>query len=286
MLLLCIVFSGLNVLKFSVYAQPLTPDSLYPGQTPPGIIRKIFNLIANPGNSAVGKLAISPDGKAFYYQATNSSRTSSKLKYYGFFNNKWNGSVDLLHGFLCLSPSPYGHFLYFEDINYNDCWISDQPGTARNPPVRFFGKSNVHSLNVPNSGKFYLSSNPAGGQGQREMCKLNVENIDTSLPGLGLPVKSGTSGGGFFVARDGAFMIFMSNRSGGSGTAGLTISYSKSDNTLTNPKITGPSVNTSVDDFRLCITTGNKYLIYERDYAIPGSMYRVRVDQLIDSNPA
>jgi hypothetical protein len=50
-------------------AQPIPPDSLYLGQTPPGNVRAIFNLAADPGYSAVEKIAISPDGKYLFYES-------------------------------------------------------------------------------------------------------------------------------------------------------------------------------------------------------------------------
>ena len=48
-------------------SQPIPPDSLYLGQTPPGNMRKTFNLTADPGNYAVKKIAISPDGNCMYF---------------------------------------------------------------------------------------------------------------------------------------------------------------------------------------------------------------------------
>ncbi len=265
------------------FAQPIPVDSLYLGQTPPGIVRKIFNLAADPGYYAVEKIAISPDGTEIYYEETNSSWTSYKFKYYKYFNNNWNGPVDLFNGFYCLSLSPDGNFMYFENNNYNDCWISHKQGTAWDPPVRFLENFNVHSLNVTNPGNYYLSSNPAGGLGQRDICKLNLENSDTSLVGLGLPVNSGANEGDFFISNDESFMIFMSNRPGGYGSADLYISYSKPDDSWTNPKNLGPFVNTSSDDFGPYVTTDNIYLFYESGYTSPSSIYWVRVDQLIDS---
>jgi hypothetical protein len=110
-----------------------------------------------------------------------------------------------------------------------------------------------------------------------------VEISDTSLVGLGLPVNSGANEGDFFISNDESFMIFMSNRPGGYGSADLYISYSKPDDSWTNPKNLGPFVNTSGDDFGPYVTTDNKYLFYESGYTSPSSIYWLRVDQLIDS---
>ena len=262
----------------------LVPDSAaYLGQTPPGTVRKIFNLATDPGYTAVEKVAVSPDGSEIYYEETNSSWTSFRFKYYRYSNNTWNGPYDLFTGLYCLSMSPDGNSLYFENNNYNDGWISQRQGSNWGSPARFLQSFHVHSLNATTAGNYYMSSNPAGCLGQRDICKLIIENSDTSLAGLGLPVNSAANEGDFFIAHDESFMIVMSNRSGGFGITDLYISYKKSDGTWTNPKNLGPSVNTATDDFGPYVTADNKYLFYESGYSGPSSIYWVKVDGLIDS---
>ncbi len=266
-----------------VTSQPIPPDSLYLGQTPPGNTRKIFNLTVDPGYYAVEKIAVSPDGKEIYYEETNSSWTSFKIKYYKYYNDHWNAPVNLFTGFYCLSISPDGNHLYFENNNYTDGWVSERQGTTWNPPARFLKTFNVHSLNVTNPGNYYLSSYPEGCLGQRDICRLIIENSDTSLVGLGLPINSSANEGDFFISNDESFMIVMSNRPGGYGSTDLYLSYRKSNGNWTNPKNLGPSVNTSTDDFGPYITADAKYLFYESGYVSTGSIYWIQIDQLIDS---
>jgi len=275
----------LLVFGFIAISQPIPPDSLYLGQIPPGNYRKIFSLDVDPGYYAVEKIAVSPDGKEIYYEETNSNWTSYKFKYYKYYNNHWNEPVNLFAGFYCLSLSPDGNFMYFENNNYNDSWISARLDTIWNMPSRFLSNFNVHSLNFTNLSNYYLSSNPAGGLGQRDLCKLIVEDSDSSLVGLGLPVNTSANEGDFFISNDESFIIIMSNRSGGFGSADLYISYRKSyeDDTWTNPKNLGTSINTGSDDFSPYVTSDNKYLFYESGYSSPGSIYWVRIDSLIDS---
>lgn len=267
------------------FAQPIPVDSLYLGQIPPGAIRKIFNLTTDPGYYAVEKITISPDGKEIYYEETNSNWSSYKFKYYKYSNNQWNEPADLFSNYYCLSLSPDGNFLYFENNNYNDGWISERLDTIWNAPSGFLNNFNVHSLNVTSPGNYYLSSNPSGGLGQRDICKLIVNNSDTSLVGLGRPINSGANEGDFFISNDETFIIFMSNKSGGFGSTDLYISYRKSNenNSWTNPKNMGKSVNTATDDFGPYVTSDSKYLFYESGYSSSGSIYWIRIDSLIDS---
>ena len=185
---LALVLSMTVISSVSLSAQTIPDDSLYLGQIPPGKIRKIFNLTADQGYMVAEKIAITPNGKEIYYEEVNSSWTSFKFRYYKYYNNKWNGPLNLLSGFYCLSLSPDGSSIYFENNNYNDSWISSMQDTVWSPPLRFLKNFNVHSLNVTSLGNYYLSSNIAGGLGQRDICKLIVENSDTSLVGLGRPL--------------------------------------------------------------------------------------------------
>jgi len=265
------------------FSQPIPDSAAYLGQTPPGSTRKIFNLAADPGYTAVEKIAISPDGKEIYYEETNGSWTSFRFKYYKYSNNLWHGPVNLFSGYYCLSQSPDGNFLYFENNSYKDSWISGKQDTTWDPPSRFLKNFNVHSLNYTSQGNYYLSSNLAGGLGQRDICRLVIVNSDTTLAGLGLPVNSSANEGGFYISPDESFMIVMSNRPGGFGSTDLYISYKKSDGSWTNPKNLGASVNTAGDDFGPYVTADKKYLFYESGYSGPSSIYWVRADGLIDS---
>ncbi len=278
-----LVISILVMSSMSTYAQAIPDDSLYLGQTPPGNIRKKFNFTANQGNYAAEKIAISPNGKEIYYEEVNSNWTSFKIKYYKYYNNKWNGPLNLFSGFYCLSISSDGSSIYFENNSYNDSWISSKQDTVWSSPVRFLKNFNVHSLNVTSPGNYYLSSIPAVGLGQRDICKLIVENSDTSLVGLGLPLNSCTLDGDFFISNDESFIVLMSNRPGGFGITDLYVSFRKNNDTWTNPKNMGASVNTAGDDFAPYVTVDNKYLFYESGYSSPSSIYWIKVEGLIDS---
>ena len=257
---LSLTIAILVISSMSLSAQSIPEDSLYLGQTPPRKIRKVFNLTVDQGYFAAEKIAITRNGKEIYYEEVNTNWTSFKFKYYKYYNNKWNGPLTLFNGFYCLSLSPDGSSIFFENNNYNDSWISSRQDTVWRPPLRFLKNLKVHSLNVTSLGNYYLSSNIAGGLGQRDICKLIVENSDTSLVGLGRPLNSSTNEGDFFISNDESFIIVMSNRSGGIGSADLFLSYRKSNNTWTNPKNMGALVNASGDVFGPYVTADNKYL--------------------------
>ena len=280
---LLIVITMLVISSMSLYAQSIPDDSLYLGQTPPGNIRKVFKLTVDQGYFAAEKISVSPDGKEIYYEETNSSWTSYKFKYYKYYNNRWNGPANLFSGFYCLSLSPDGNSMYFENNSYKDSWISRKQDTVWSPPVRFLKNFNVHSLNVTSLGNYYMSSYPEGGLGQRDICKLIVENSDTSLIGLGLPLNSSALDGDFFISNDESFIVLMSKRSGGFGITDLYVSFRKNNATWTNPKNMGASVNTTGDDFAPYVTADNKYLFYESGYSSPSSIYWIKVDELINS---
>jgi hypothetical protein len=280
---LMLIVSTLVISSMPLFAQPIPTDSLYLGQTPPVEIRKIFNLKTDQGYNASEKIAISPDGKEIYYEETNSNWTSYKFKYYKYYNNQWNGPKNLLNNFYCLSLSPDGKFMFCENNNFSDSWVSVKQDTVWNAPLRFLNTFNVHSLNVTNLNNYYLSSKPKGGLGQRDICKIIMENSDTTLVGLGLPLNSSSNEGDFFISNDESYIIVMSDRSGGFGNTDLFISFRKSNDTWTNPKNMGASVNTSSDDFGPYVTGDNKYLFYQSGYSGPSSIYWVKIDNIIEN---
>ena len=53
-----LVLSILVISSIPIFAQAIPEDSLYLGQTPPGNIRKVFNLTADQGYFAAEKIAI------------------------------------------------------------------------------------------------------------------------------------------------------------------------------------------------------------------------------------
>ncbi len=280
-LIISIFITGL--LK-TCFAQPVPTDSLFLGQSPPADkIRKIFNLIPETGYTAVEKVAISPNGDEIYYEETDANWTSFKLKYYKYFNNKWNGPFNLFDNYYCISISPDGKYLYFENNNYKDCWRSERSETGWNAPLRFIKKYNIHSLNATSSGHYYLSSKPFGGLGQLDISRIIVNDLDTTLVGLGFPLNSIANDGDFFISKDESFIIFMSNRDGGKGSTDLYISFRTSNDAWTNPINLGESINTTSDDFGPYVTSDNKYMFYESGYNGPSSIYWLRFDNLLDS---
>ncbi len=257
-------------------------DSLYLGQIPPDNTRKIFNLAVDPGYMATEKIAISPDGKEIYYEETNNSWTSFKIRYYKYYDDIWNGPFNLFNGYYCISLSPDGNNLYLENNGAEDCWIAERNDTSWDTPSRFLKNFNVHSLNVTNNGNYYMSSNPPGGLGSLDISRLIITGTDTIIEGLGLPLNSNVLEGDFTIARDESFIIFMSSRTGGFGMEDLYISFRKSDYTWTNPLNMGSSINTSTSDFGPYVTVDNKYLFYTSGYNGPSTIYWIKVDELID----
>ena len=256
-------------------------SNTYLNQVPPDNSRKKFEVKVDPGYIAAERIAISKDKKEIYYEITKNYETY-KIKYYKYYDKKWNGPFDLLNNFYALALSNDDNALYIENNNYQDCWMIKRDGKEWNSPVRFLKNHKVHYLQVTDKGNYYLSSYPENGLGNLDICKLVITKADTSIVGLGYPVNSSYIDGDFYISKDETFMIIMSYR-GGLERTDLFVSFNKGNNAWTNPKNMGTEVNTSGDEYGPYVTDDNKYLFYTSGTDMSNtSIYWICIDELLE----
>jgi len=248
-----------------IYSQSIPEDSLYLGQIPPGNEPKAFRLPVDSGLFAAERIAVSNDGKEIYYGETdNYPPKITKIKYFKYFNDKWNGPITLFNNFGAPALSVDNRKLYFETEPY--CVKND---TGWSAPLKFRSISKrIHYLQETNSGSYYLSSIPdKGGTGGMDWSKLIISTTDTTVQSLGLPLNTVNDDLDFFIARDESFIILVSGSKSRKcfGYSDLFISIKRDDNTWTNPKNLGPEININdPSDGRWgpYVSVDNKYLFY------------------------
>lgn len=285
-----ILIISISVISSSLFAQEIPPDSLYLGQTLPGNIPKIFNLPVSPGSFTAERIAISDDYKEIYYSVVHSyyPATGDTIKYYNYFDNRWNGPFNLLPGYLAPAISSSGDTLYFQNaniINNNsvyETFISVKSDSKWSNPQRIlFGLNSAHYLQETKNYNYYISSIPNPTIGASDWCKLFINGTDTSAVSLGLPVSTTGDNLDFYISREESFVIITNPQ-----PVGLSISYHKTDGGWTNPKSLGSEINFGLSMWGPFVTSDNKYLFYTTgtrpDYS-DTHVYWVRVDGLIDS---
>ena len=267
-------------------SQPIPPDSLYLGQTPPGSTPVIFELPITAGLRPIERIAVSNDGTELYFGQLNTyPPTVLKINYFKYQNNAWQGPIFLFDGFLGPALSPNDSMLFMQKIIDN--YFAESYYAARTssgwsmPELLFTFEQQSHYSQLTNTGTYYAST-VFPGSSLMDISRIEISS-DTIPVSLGMPVCTNLNEGDFFIARDESFLIHA--RSSPSCPADLFISYKKSDGSWTNSKSLGDKINTTIWEYGPFVTTDNKYLFFTRGGYAMSSYYTywARVDSLIDS---
>jgi hypothetical protein len=260
-----------------IYSQPIPDSALYLGQIPPENTQKLFSLSLTAGYSAVERTAFSTDGKKIYYSELNVnynySFTNSRIKYYSYYNNIWNGPFTLFENFYSPSLSVSGDTMYFQKSNPQEVWYSVKTDTVWNTPTRFMGNLDIiASMQRTNSGTYFCSSASKGKS------RLVITSTDTIAESLGDRLNSSDNSTYLNMAKDESYAIIYSFQGGGPDLEGRSlISYPTQDGGWTNPKQMG------FGGWATTITPDNKYLFFSSIVGVNYSTYWIRVDNIIDS---
>lgn len=271
----------LLLLGNTVFSQPIPPDSLYLGQTPPGSTPMVFELPVSSGLQPVERITITSDGKEIYYGEQDTwPPVIKRIKYFKYVNNAWQGPFVVFEGFVCPALSVNDSIMYMQkDLDGVACtYYSTRTITGWSVPVRLLSTNQqVHYFQQTNLNNYYFAST-VPNTSNSDICKLIISNSDTIIQGLGLPINTLDIENDFFIARDESYIIVFRLKSPND----LFISYNKNNGSWTNPKSLGTKINTPNYDCSPFVTNDNKYLFFTRGMSSYYT-YWVKVDQLIDS---
>lgn len=272
----------LLLLVSTCFSQPIPQDSLYLAQTRPGSIPVVFQLQSSSGLRPVERICISSDGKEIYYCELDSWPISiSRVKCYKYISNKWQGPFVVFEGFVAPGLSVNDSTLYMQrDTNgVSRTFYSTRTGTGWSTPVRLLSSNlQSHYFQETQLKNYYLASTPGGNS---DICKLVINNQDTTIQSLGKPINNTATENDFFIARDESYIIFFRLSS----PYNLFISYHKNNGKWTNPKSLEPNINTNIYECCPFVTGDNKYLFFTRGNWPMNTYYTywVKVDNIIDS---
>jgi hypothetical protein len=270
-----------------------SPDA-YLGQNPPNDTPKIFapGILAEKGAWAGDRVAISPDGKEFYYSHNTTwfSGKNLEVKYLKYVNGKWNGPFVLNKHYYAPTFSPDGKTLYFiggTNKSPGDVvWQAHRTDTGWSNPAKYIRKPyGLYDFMPTQSGNMYAGSNGMQGDIRNfqtyTFSEIKVLNGDTTVQSLGVPVNSPGFNGDFFIAPDESYMI-ISNKERPDYECELAISFHKSDGSWTNPKSLGPLVNNDIGHrWGEYVSPDGKYLFYTHGHSEKDCfIYWVRFDAL------
>lgn len=276
-ILLSLIFSFLVNPGF---AQSLSTEGRYLGQTPPGNIPKIFPLNVKQGFFAAERIAISDDGTDIYYSEIKGyyPNTGESVKKYSFSQGKWTGPVTLFEGYAAPALSVNGDTMYVE-TNF-ETYISVKKDSGWTKPKKILtGLDSAHYYQVTRNRNYYISTKSGKGAGLSDWCRILINGTDTIALSEGRPLNSAGEDLDFFVSQDETFMI-VTNR------PRFGISFRNDDGSWTNPRNFGPKIDFGLGSWGPWVTRDKKYLFYttgtKPDYS-DVYVYWVRIDGIIDS---
>jgi hypothetical protein len=252
-------------------SQPIPPDSLYLGQTPPGNIPQLFapGIISKPGRVEYG-ISISPDGTEMLFAIGNWPDKRTQIMEYK--NDNWTGpdtvSFSVTRSAEEAIYSPDGQRVYYyaysppNPVGGADLCYSIKPDSVWGEPVNLGTPLNTNQSEyhpcVVADGSIYFE-NVSG-----KICYSKYQDGNYQ-PRIVLPAMfndQGNAWGNPYVSPDESYFIFNSSRPGGFGNTDLYISYKKNDSTWTNPKNLGNIINTPTAECGSEITDDSLYMTY------------------------
>ncbi len=211
----------------------------YFGQTPPGDSAEIFARgIISLTDRDEGKIVFSPDGREIFFEVFINRQ--SKIYQTKRVNNSWTEQVEVPFPGNSNVGLPFfsadENRLYFtnwakKDIYRVECsdgvWGEMQPL----PPPYNTSSSDI-CYTATRDGVVYLSSRRQGGsQGYSSIWSIQPSSTE-AMKVVSFPDADASEP---FVAPDGSYLIFRSDRPGGYGVVDLYICFSKGNNAWTAP---------------------------------------------------
>ncbi len=253
----------------------------YLGQIEPGQAPEMFA----PGILSLGfhehNIAISPDGNEIFFvvAAPDFSRyliLTTRLK-----NGAWTmpevapfsgGRNDGAPAF-----SPDGHRLYFSSRRPHpaggasaddfDIWYVKRRGDSWTEAMNLGGpvNSGQNEVNpsVASDGTIYFQRIAKLGTLDWDLYRTPLRNGAYGHPEkLPSPVNTEANEAGPFIAPDGSYLLFQSNRSGSYGIMDIYVTYRTTDGGWTDPVNLGEKINSRYSDWGPVVSPDGKYLFF------------------------
>ena len=155
-----------------------------------------------------------------------------------------------------------------------DLWrvVKEADGWAE--PQRFGPPVNTDSFDswpsLAQNDALYFFSTREGGLGKIDIYRSVPENGEyVDVENLGSVINTEVNDHDPFIAPDESYLLFCSNRPGGTGGNDLYVSYRRSGGSWSAPINLGTTINTSAHETRPYVTRDGKYLFFNR--ALPGN---------------
>lgn len=261
-------------LSFFLFTYSAAQSWLYLGQNPPGLQPQRFppaDLLATAEWNWHSAPVFSPDGTEMFFVKYYTADGRVELQQMKMENNLWNGPVspafaDSEYIESCPVYSPTGDTLYFRSsrpgggifftIRIGQNWTEPVTLNIPFPPGSFLG----WQFAFASDGSVYFE---IWENGQVDIYFSKFLNGNYQTPELlPFPINTEFYEWGTFIDPEGNFMMFTSNRPGGSGFNDIYLSIYKGDETWSNPINLGTIINSDFEDCFPLITFDGQYFFF------------------------
>lgn len=142
------------------------------------------------------------------------------------------------------------------------------------PVVNTPGYENYPAVTA--DGTLYFASVREGGKGQNDLYRSRLVNGQYTQPENLVEINTPQTDADPYVAPDGSFMIFSSDRPGSLGEGDLYVSYNR-DGKWTEPQNLGPVINTKEFEYTPLVSPDQKTLFFSRGW---GDIYQLELSAL------
>lgn len=129
---------------------------------------------------------------------------------------------------------------------------------------------------VTADGTLYFAAVREGGKGQNDLYRARLVNGEYAKPENLTEINTPHTEADPYIAPDGSYMIFSSDRPGSYGEGDLYVTFNRNDR-WTEPRNLGLVVNTKEYEYTPLIAPGGKYFFFSRGW---GEIYRMEMSAL------
>jgi len=239
---------------------PLTGESRYFGEKPPGLIPKLFDpkVVSPEGRFDAGWF--SPDMKEFYFTRRDGKDIKRTFFVIRYEQNSWGQESE--------TDIKWPNFSADGKIMYVGKEYRERTDKGWSDPKSLGEvlKQTAHGLSISANGTYYFPLFKKGfytGEGKLSYSRL-IDGQYESPVTLSNEMNEGKWIAHPFIAPDESYLIWDVVREDGYGQSDLYISFKQEDGSWLSPINMGPQINTNLQESAPQVTHDGKYFFFSR----------------------
>ncbi len=259
----------------------------YMGQALPGLVPSVFapGLISVPGRFTYD-VCLTRDGRECYFTVRNASWSRYEIMVTRFEGGKWTepqrASFSSANS---MSPSLADNDTTMYFCLDNHIGRSKRTAAGWSAPERlaapFSSAQYDYSCSISGLGNAWLCSHRTGGLGKCDLWRITSEKGAFTAAVNLRDLNTMTSDCGPVTSPDESYVLWYSERPGGTGGFDLYVSYADGKGGWTAPENLGPGINTSANENIASLSPDGKFLFFSRETSTGADIYWVSVDAFL-----